>query len=148
MFLSDEGPMLETLDFTTRIGSIPTFLYFDFNHMQVLLKKLPNMWKYIIRSFAITSRKSRSDAMLVDFQNKNGQHSEAVWVFGLLQKLDGGPEKKGTQKRYRCVGLTLTRLESIPNIPTKSTKMTPDDWTWRHEQTTYTSPNYWREMLS
>ena len=48
MFLSDEGPILETLDFTTRIGSIPTFLYFDFNHMQVLLKKLPNMWKYII----------------------------------------------------------------------------------------------------
>ena len=29
-FLSDEGPMLETLDYTIRIGSIPTFLYFDF----------------------------------------------------------------------------------------------------------------------
>ena len=29
MFLSDEGPMLETLDFTIRIGSTPTFLYFD-----------------------------------------------------------------------------------------------------------------------
>ena len=28
-FLSDEGPMLETLDFTIRIGSTPTFLYFD-----------------------------------------------------------------------------------------------------------------------
>ena len=26
---SDEGPMLETLDYTIRIGSIPTFLYFD-----------------------------------------------------------------------------------------------------------------------
>ena len=25
----DEGPMLETLDYTIRIGSIPTFLYFD-----------------------------------------------------------------------------------------------------------------------
>ena len=25
-----EGPMLETLDYTIRIGSIPTFLYFDF----------------------------------------------------------------------------------------------------------------------
>ena len=24
-----EGPMLETLDYTIRIGSIPTFLYFD-----------------------------------------------------------------------------------------------------------------------
>ena len=29
LFLSDEGPMLETLDYTIRIGSIPTFLYFD-----------------------------------------------------------------------------------------------------------------------
>ena len=27
--LSDEGPTVETLDFTIRIGSIPTFLYFD-----------------------------------------------------------------------------------------------------------------------
>ena len=29
LFLSDEGPMLETLDYTIRIGSIPTFSYFD-----------------------------------------------------------------------------------------------------------------------
>ena len=29
LFLSDEGPMLETLDHTIRIGSTPTFLYFD-----------------------------------------------------------------------------------------------------------------------
>ena len=29
LFLSDEGPMLETLDYTIRIGSSPTFLYFD-----------------------------------------------------------------------------------------------------------------------
>ena len=28
LFLSDEGPMLETLDYTIRIGSTPTFLYF------------------------------------------------------------------------------------------------------------------------
>ena len=28
-FLSDKGPTLETLDFTIRIGSTPTFLYFD-----------------------------------------------------------------------------------------------------------------------
>ena len=28
-FLSDEGPMLETLDHTIRMGSTPTFLYFD-----------------------------------------------------------------------------------------------------------------------
>ena len=29
LFLSDEGPMLEMLDHTIRIGSTPTFLYFD-----------------------------------------------------------------------------------------------------------------------
>ena len=29
LFFSDEGPMLETLDYTIRIGSTPTFLYFD-----------------------------------------------------------------------------------------------------------------------
>ena len=29
LFLSDEGPMLDTLDYTIRIGSTPTFLYFD-----------------------------------------------------------------------------------------------------------------------
>ena len=29
VFLSDEGPTLETLDFTIRIGITPTFLYFD-----------------------------------------------------------------------------------------------------------------------
>ena len=28
LFLSDEGPTLETLDFIIRIGSTPTFLYF------------------------------------------------------------------------------------------------------------------------
>ena len=29
LFLSDEGPMLKTLDYTIRIGSTPTFLYFN-----------------------------------------------------------------------------------------------------------------------
>ena len=29
LFLSDEGPMLEPLDYTIRIGSSPTILYFD-----------------------------------------------------------------------------------------------------------------------
>ena len=29
LFLSDDGPMLETLDHPIRIGSTPTFLYFD-----------------------------------------------------------------------------------------------------------------------
>ena len=29
LFLSDEEPMLEMLDYTIRIGSTPTFLYFN-----------------------------------------------------------------------------------------------------------------------
>ena len=29
LFLSDEGPTLETVDYSIRIGSTPTFLYFD-----------------------------------------------------------------------------------------------------------------------
>ena len=29
LFLSDKVPTLETLDYTIRIGSTPTFLYFD-----------------------------------------------------------------------------------------------------------------------
>ena len=29
LFLSDEGPMFQMLDYTIRIGSTPTFLYFD-----------------------------------------------------------------------------------------------------------------------
>ena len=40
-----------------------------------------------IRSFAITSQKSRSDAILVDFHNKNGQRSAPDRVFRLLRKI-------------------------------------------------------------
>ena len=31
LVLSDEGPMLETLNYTIRIGSTPIFLYFEFD---------------------------------------------------------------------------------------------------------------------
>ena len=37
LFLSDEGPMFETLDYTIRIGSTPTFLYFDLFWMLYLV---------------------------------------------------------------------------------------------------------------
>ena len=43
------------------------------------------------------------------------------------EKLDG-PEKERYKKSIDVRGLTLTRLESIPNITTKSIKMAPDDW--------------------
>ena len=41
MFLSDEGPMFETLDYFIRIGSTPTFLYFDLNIFIAICCKLP-----------------------------------------------------------------------------------------------------------
>ena len=40
LFLSDEVPTLETLDFTIRIGSTPTFSYFDMHIINVLLQML------------------------------------------------------------------------------------------------------------
>ena len=42
LFLSVEGPMLETLDYTIRIGSTPTFLYFDLS----FITKAPFHWIY------------------------------------------------------------------------------------------------------
>ena len=39
MAASDEGPMLETLGYTIRIDSTPTFLYFDlYLHGNVVIK--------------------------------------------------------------------------------------------------------------
>ena len=43
MFFSDEGSTLETLDYTIRIGSTPTFLYADFNHYSVLRRHSLNL---------------------------------------------------------------------------------------------------------
>ena len=42
LFLSDEGPMVETLDYTIRIGSTRTFLYFNLYHNLSLVKTLEN----------------------------------------------------------------------------------------------------------
>ena len=42
LFLSDEGPMLQTLDFTIRIDSTPTFLYFDFYILSLSLQYTTN----------------------------------------------------------------------------------------------------------
>ena len=36
LFLSDEVPTLETLDFTIRIGNTPTFSYFDMHIIKLL----------------------------------------------------------------------------------------------------------------
>ena len=36
MFLSDEGPTLQTLKFAFHIGSTPTFLYFDLKFVVLL----------------------------------------------------------------------------------------------------------------
>ena len=39
--LSDGGPMLETLDLTIRIGSTPTFLYFNLRNTWLLYSLNP-----------------------------------------------------------------------------------------------------------
>ena len=47
LFLSDEGPMLEMLDHTIRIGSTPTFLYFDlYISLLCLRSTLRSLWYY------------------------------------------------------------------------------------------------------
>ena len=40
LFLSDEWPTLETLDFTIRIRSTPTFLYFDLYLLTLLVQSV------------------------------------------------------------------------------------------------------------
>ena len=62
MFLSDKGPMLETLDYTIRIGSTPTFLYFDLF-----------IYRYIIRYFLhqFTLHKLSSLITIVNIPNIN-----------------------------------------------------------------------------
>ena len=50
-FHSDEGPMLETLDYTIRIGSIPTFLYFDL-FVELLCSKYFALFEGIWEIFA------------------------------------------------------------------------------------------------
>ena len=56
-FLSDEGPMLETLDYTIRIGSTPTFLYFEV-HKKCISKLINNSQD----------------------KNKGNQHRDGVWI--------------------------------------------------------------------
>ena len=52
------------------------------------------------RSFAITSQKSRSDHIMVDFQNKNGQRSVVNRVFGSLRKFGRSRERKIQKSIY------------------------------------------------
>ena len=50
LFLSDEGPMLETLDYTIRIGNTPTFLYFD-----LYLYSAYAAWHYVYYNISVCS---------------------------------------------------------------------------------------------
>ena len=50
LFLSDEGPMLETLDHTIRIGSTPTFLYFDL----YLYSAYAGHYVYTLHTYSVT----------------------------------------------------------------------------------------------
>ena len=80
--------------------------------------------------FAITSQKSKSDAILVDFQNENVHVLRRIKFSAYCEKLDGPEKEKEKERKIQKVamcGFILTRLESIPNIPNISTKMAPDD---------------------
>ena len=50
LFLSDEGPMLETLNFTISTGSTPTFSYFD-NTLSLRNYFPPYAWRETFERF-------------------------------------------------------------------------------------------------
>ena len=55
MFLSDEGPTLQTLDFTFHIGSTPTLLYFDL-YLEGLKPEQPMSKNAILRKKSLKVR--------------------------------------------------------------------------------------------
>ena len=48
LFLSDKGPTLETLDYIIRIGSTPTFSYFNFHVALLCRRRLAAHYSYYI----------------------------------------------------------------------------------------------------
>ena len=59
LFLSDEGPTLKTLDFIIRIGSTPTFLYFDlylYTQPTQFVWSRGLYWKMLLEGFSHHSR--------------------------------------------------------------------------------------------
>ena len=146
MFLSDEGPILETLDFTTRIGSIPTFLYFDFNHMQVLQKATKHV-KVYNRSFASTSRDPMPSWLIS--KTKMASALRPFEFSAYYKKLDGGPEKERYTKKFRSMcGFDPYETREY----TKHTNQINQDGARWLDVASWASdlycPNYWREMLS
>ena len=75
---------------------------------------------------AIKSQTSKSDAILVDFQEANVHVLRRIKFSAYCETLDGPEKERKIQKVSMC-GFILARLESIPNITTKSTKMAWDD---------------------
>ena len=60
-FLSDEGPTLETLDFTIRIGSTPTISYFDLylytayaaHYVCIFINLFLHLWRQLLSFFSL-----------------------------------------------------------------------------------------------
>ena len=79
LFLSDEGPTLKTLDFTIRIGSTPTFLYFDLKpfstlpmqHTMFILQILPFYWLSYSQSTCMSIGDQPLVAKGINFQMQN-----------------------------------------------------------------------------
>ena len=79
---------------------------------------------------AIKSQTSKSDAILVDFKIENVHVLRRIKFAAYCEKLDGPEKEKEKERKIQKVsmcGFILARLESIPNITTKSTKMAWDD---------------------
>ena len=90
MFLSDEGPTLETLDFTIRIGSTPTFFIFRF----------------------VSEHCLRSTLRLFHFVNKPVQSFDCAWnlnryetIFNYNVRLRAGVRKIPLMHDFKCLGL-------------------------------------------
>ena len=65
IFLSGEGPMLETLDYTIRIGSTPTILYFDLYNYTVHSKTTTLLSKTKPKQVILHSHRSRCLSSLI-----------------------------------------------------------------------------------
>ena len=70
-----------------------------FTHAQRIVVTGTSRHRFRFKSFAMTSQKMQSDAILVDFQNKNGQRSEDDRVFALLRKIRRSRERKVQKSR-------------------------------------------------
>ena len=87
MYCQYEGPMLETLDHTIRIGSTPTFLYFDLYLHSAYAAHLGRMPRYS-PLFSSSSRRSDSeDVKMLRILNGVVYRTRTVFTILLRQQI-------------------------------------------------------------